>query len=352
MSDSEQTKSEQPTPYKLSQARKKGSIARGMDLAFLGSLGALLLYGWFAGDGLGLELSRASRGTIVMAPTVLGSPDELFTLMGHVFGAVARPLAFLAVTVFAIVLLLELLQTGFIFTAAPLKPDFSRLNPAKGLKRLFSVRLLIETAKNVLKLGAYGVVTWLVIRRGLRSDAAEISDAGSLASALASAGLRLIACYVGVAVLFAAFDQFVVRNDYLKKMRMSRRDVRRESRDREGEPRMKQRRKQLHAEFVKTSQSLRGVRNADVVVTNPTHFAVALQYDAATMSAPAVVARGSNALALRIKRVGFLYGAAIVEDKALARAMYATCDVGSQVPELFYRQVADIYLSLRERQAA
>ncbi|HEX8669711.1 MAG TPA: EscU/YscU/HrcU family type III secretion system export apparatus switch protein [Allosphingosinicella sp.] len=352
MSDTEQGKSEQPTPFKLDQARKKGTIARGMDLAFLGSLGALLLYGWFAGDGLGRDISAASRGTIVIAPTVLGSPDELFTLTGEIFAAVARPLAFLAVTVFAIVLLLELLQTGFVFTAAPLKPDFSRLNPAKGLKRLFSVRLLIETAKNVLKLAAYGAVTWLIIRGALRSDAAAVGDAAGLAAALAGAGLRLIACFVGVAVLFAAFDQIVVRKDFLKKMRMSRRDIRREARDREGEPRMKQRRKQLHGEFVKASQSLRGVRNADVVVTNPTHFAVALHYDASKMTAPTVVARGSNALALRIKRLAFLYGSAIVEDKALARALYAGCEIGSQVPELFYRQVADVYLAVRARQEA
>ena len=111
-------------------------------------------------------------------------------------------------------------------------------------------------------------------------------------------------------------------------MRMSRRELRREHRDREGEPRQKQKRKQLHAEFVQASQSLRGVKGADVVVTNPTHYAVALRYDAASMAAPAVVSRGAGDLALRIKQLAFRHNVVVIEDKALARALYRRAHAG------------------------
>jgi flagellar biosynthetic protein FlhB len=135
-------------------------------------------------------------------------------------------------------------------------------------------------------------------------------------------------------------------------MRMSRRELRREVRDREGEPRLKQKRKQLHADFVAASQSLRNVKGADVVVTNPNHYAVALRYDGATMAAPLVVSRGANALAQRIKRLAFRYGIVTVEDPPLARLLYRACTLDSPVPESAYREVAALYLRLRPAPAA
>jgi flagellar biosynthetic protein FlhB len=134
-------------------------------------------------------------------------------------------------------------------------------------------------------------------------------------------------------------------------MRMSRRDVRREARDREGDPRLKQRRKQLHREFAKSSESLRNLRGADVLITNPTHFAVALRYDPKTMLAPVVVSRGAHAFALRLRRTAFLYGVVIVREPALARALFR-CDLNQPVPEALFSPVAAIYRGLRGRAAA
>lgn len=352
MENAEQDKSEQATPFKLQRARRKGSVARGMDLGFLVALAAFLLYLWIAGDILGEALTRASRDAIIAAPHVAGGPSELFALIGHVFGALLRPLVLLALTIFAAVLLFELLQTGIVFSAQPLKADFSRLNPAKGLKRIFSKRMLIETAKNILKFGVYVAITWLVLRGELKTVSASVGDAGGLAAALFSASLRLICWFTLAALFFAGIDQLIVRKEFGKNMRMSRRELRREVRDREGEPRLKQKRKQLHAEFVAASTSLRNVKGADVVVTNPSHYAVALRYDAETMAAPAVVSRGANALARRIKTLAFRYGVVTVEDKALARALYRSCALDAPVPESVYREVADLYLALRARPAA
>jgi flagellar biosynthetic protein FlhB len=347
MDATEQDKSERATPFKLARARRKGQVARGMDLGFLTAIGAFLLYMWIAGPGLGDDLSRATRDAIVTAPSVTGGPGELFALTGHVFGAVVRPLFFLAIAIFVVVLLFELLQTGIVFSAQPLKMDFTRLSPAKGLKRVFSKRMLVETAKNVLKLAVYAAIAWLVGRRAIDDATAHVGDAAGLAQSMFGAALRMLAWFALAALVFAVIDQLLVRKEFGKNMRMSRRELRREMRDREGEPRQKQKRKQLHAEFVSASQSLRNVRQADVVLINPVHVAVALRYDAATMAAPLVVSRGAGDLAQRLKRIAFRHNVRMIEDRALARALYRSCAIDSPVPESLYREVAAIYRNIR-----
>jgi len=258
----------------------------------------------------------------------------------------------LAGFIFALVLLAEVAQVGFLFSAHPLKADFSRLSPAAGLKRVFSVKMLIETLKNVLKLAAYAGTAWLVLRSPALSIGAQTGGAQGLLAALAGAAMRMLLAFVLVALLFALVDQILVRRMFGKQMRMSRREVRREVKDREGEPRIKQRRKQLHAQFAKAAASLRGVPGADVVLTNPTHVAVALRYDAATMAAPTVIAKGAHEFAARIRRTAFVHGVLTLEDKPLARALYKECQAGDPVPEAHYRRVADIYRKLRAGSAA
>lgn len=347
MDQGELDKSEQATPFKLKKAREKGQVARGMDLGFCVALAVLLLYLWISGPGLGGDIARASRDAIVTARSVVGGQNELFALAGHVFAAALKPLLVFAGALFLTALLFELLQTGVVFSAQPLKPDFSRLNPAKGLKRVFSKRMLVETLKNVLKFVVYAAIAWLAARRAIDDYVAHVGDAAGLAQAMFGAGLKLTAWFLLAAIGFAALDQLLVRREFGKNMRMSRREVRREHRDREGEPRQKQKRKQLHAEFVKASQSLRGVRGADVVITNPTHYAIALRYDAASMAAPLIVSRGAGDLARRIKQLAFRFNVIVVEDKKLARALFRRAALDAPVPEAFYQEVAAIYNRLR-----
>lgn len=350
MDDSEQNKSEQATPFKLTKAREKGSVARGMDLGFLSGLAAFIGFAWIVGPSVEAQIALSARRALVAAPTVLGSSNEILAVTGILMSSVFRPMALLAGVVFLTVLTFEMIQTGVVFSTAPLRPDFNRLNPAQNFKRLFSLKLLMETGKNVLKVALYGAITIFVIRHA-QTSFATITDARSLAHAMTGTGLRLLLFFLAAAALFAAIDQFIVRRDFSKKMRMSRRELRRESRDREGEPRMKQRRKQLHGEFVKLSQSLRGIKGADVLITNPTHFAVALKYEGATMTAPKVVAQGANQFALRLRRLAFLYGVTIIENRELARALYHKCPLNSEIPEAFYQPVADIYTALRRTAA-
>lgn len=347
----ETDKSELPTPYKLQQARRKGQVARGMDLGFLTGLAAFSAYVWFFGAGMMGEIANLARITIAAAPGVTGSQHGLLTLGGMVLAGAARPLLLLVGAVFLVVLVFEVIQTGGVLSTAPLKFDMNRLNPAQGLKRLFTLRILIETGKNILKMIVYGAIAWMVVKAAVEAGTPVVTDVGALAAGMRRDGFRLLALFVAAAVGFAILDQLIARRDFTKKMRMSRRDVRRESRDREGEPRQKQKRKQLHREFVKASESLRNIRGADVLVTNPTHFAVALRYDPRTMDAPVVVSRGMHRFALRLRRLAFLYGVVIVREPLLARALYR-CEINQPVPEALFRPVADLYRALRARKAA
>ncbi len=350
MSEAEQNRSEQPTSYKLARAREKGTVARGADLGFVIGLAAFCGYAWLAGPAGVSRIAHASQVALVTGPGMVDSSNAVLQVTGEVLSSAVRPLGFMAATVFLAVLVFEIIQLrGLVFSTEPLRPDFSRLNPANGFKRVFSVRMLIETGKNILKMAVYVGVAFLVIRQARSVDAAAVTDAMSLGQVMARTGGKLVVMFIGVAVVFAAIDQLITRRDFTKRMRMSRREVRRESRDREGDPRMKQRRKQLHREFVSLSQSLRGVRDADVMIVNPTHYAVALKYTPATMAAPIVVSQGTHQFAQRLKRLAFIYGVVTIENAPLARALYHRTELNRPIPDEYFQPVADIYLRIRER---
>jgi flagellar biosynthetic protein FlhB len=348
----EHDKSEEPTPFKLMRARRKGTVARGMDLGFLTALSAFFGYAWILGPSVGHKLSHAVQIAFVGGPQLADSRDALLQAAMVVLSSAVAPIALLAGCVFAIVLLFELLQTGFVFSGEPLKPNFSKLNPAQGLKRIFSLRLLIETGKQILKLCSYTTVGYLIIRAAVQTDSAGVTDAASLAAAMAHVFFKLLGAFLLLAVVFAALDQMIVRRDFLKRMRMSRREMRQEMRDREGEPRLKQKRKQLHAGFVKASQSIRGMRKADVLITNPTHVAIALHYDRRTMTAPLVVSTGTDRFAQRLKRMAFIYGVPVFEKPELARELLRTSALNRPIPGPSFQAVAAIYNTISKKKAA
>src|SRR6185312_15142173 len=344
-----QDKSELPTPHKLQRSREKGVVARGMDLGYLTGLSAFLGFAWIAGPMFVSAVQRAVRDALVGGPALPDSSPALLNAATLMLSPVVRPLLLLFAAVFLLVLLFELVQTGFVFSTQPFKPDFSRLNPATGLKRLFSLRMLIETFKNIAKLFVYTTIAYLSIRGVLRTDIGSVADASGLSAVLKSAGLRLLAAFVLGALLFAAVDQVIARWQFLKRMRMDRRELRQEAKEREGEPRMKQKRKQLHREFAKASQSMRGLKGADVLITKPQHLALALSYQPGIAQAPKVVSMGVNQVAQRLKRLAFLYGIPIVENRTLARELYRKSVLGGPIPEHCYKPVADIYNALRRR---
>jgi flagellar biosynthetic protein FlhB len=349
VAETEQDRSESPTTFKLKRAREKGTVARGMDLGFLTGLVAFIGFAWVGGHDLGARISEAVRGVLVSGPSLADGNYSVLAVIPPLFASAAPRIALMCGGIFLVVLLFEALQTGVVFSSQPLKPDFTRLNPVTGLKRLFTLRLLIETAKNVIKLVAYATVAWLVIRNTLESDVGLIRDAPTLLAAMGRVGFRLLVAFALVAMVVAVLDQMIIRRDFLKKMRMSRREVRREHREREGDPRLKQKRKELHSEFVKLSQSLRGLRAADVIITNPEHIALALRYDQRAMKAPMVVSLGTNRVAQRLKALAFIYGIPAIENRTLARALLHRAVLNQEIPEEYFKAVADIYNTLRKK---
>lgn len=343
----EQNKSEEASPYKLKQARDKGQVARGMDLGFFGGLVALAAFLTVAGDGVAHGLAQLMRRSLGAGIEGATDPRSATALAAAVYWPAVQPILLLGGTVVLLAFLFEVVQLrGLIFTTHPLKPDFSKINPAKGLKRLFSVRMLKEAAKNVVKFAAYGTVTVLVIRSTIAEPGLAGDGAAGLVEAMRSAGVRLLMLYILLALFFAAVDQIIVRREYNKQMRMSRREMTRESKDREGEPRMRQKRKQLHAEFVKQSKDLGKLPGSDMLVVNPLHYTVGLAYDAAAMGAPKVTAKARNGNALSMKRNAFRLGIPIFESPALARALYSGCETGAEIGGGQYREVADLYFKL------
>jgi flagellar biosynthetic protein FlhB len=344
--EQDQNRSEEPTPFKLSRAREKGQVARGMDLGFLAALVALMAFGIVAGKRLmaGLaQMMRQALGGIDKA----ADPQSAPALAATLFWPAIHPVMLLGGTVLLLVLLLEIVQLrGLVFSSHPLKPDFSRLNPAKGIKRIFSIRMVKEAFKNVVKLIAYAGGTTLLIWSLVEAPGRSHDGALGLAGAMEAGATRLLGLFILLALFFAAIDQIIVRREFHKQMRMSRRELTRESRDREGEPRVRQKRKQLHAEFAKQGKQLGSLPGSDLLVVNPEHIAVALAYDPAGMAAPTVTAKARNNYALSMKRQAFRLGIPIFEDRPLARSLYEGCETGREVGADDYRRVAALYLKL------
>ena len=348
-----QNRTEEATPFRLRKAREKGQVARGMDLGFVGSLLALALFILVAGSQFMGTLAQLMRATISVGMDGATSPGNILAVAGAAYRAAIKPLFFFGLTIMVTIIVLELIQLrGIVFSAHPLKPDFTRLNPAKGLKRLFSLKMLKETFKSILKLAVYSGTATLLIWGAVESFGSTLFDSRQLLVAMESSGKKLLFTFIAIAFFFMVIDQLIVRREFRKQMRMSRRDVTRENKEQEGEPRFKQKRKDLHQQMRQQVESLGQVQGSDVIITNPEHFAVALHYDAETMDAPVIRARGRNHFAQLMKRKARLVFVPVIANPVLARALYHDGRKGEPVPSHLYRDVAKIYMKLRQNQGA
>ena len=352
MSETETNKSEEPSSFKLHKAREKGQVARGTDLGFFSSLVGLTLFVIIAGpnmfSGLTLMMVRTYASSIEGA----SDPAKLFSAFSISFNPAFQPILGFCAVILIVVITIEIIQLrGLVFATQALKPDFSRMNPGKGLKRVFSMRTLKETLKSVIKLLLYATAAGLVTISATKIFAQSITDASTLSRAMYQEGLRLTIVFACLAFVVAIIDQIIARQEFTKQMRMSRSELTRESKEREGDPRQKQKRKQLHDEFASQSKALGSLQGSDLLIVNPEHVAIGLKYHADTMAAPQVTTKGRNHFALLLKRKAALSAIPIFEAPALARALFASCSIGSDVPQEHYRGVADIYLKLHASRA-
>lgn len=345
---SEQDKSEEATPYKLDRARRKGMLARGTDLGFLSVLVAAAIASQTIGRDLVVALGQTMRRDFSAQIMMAGDRDGIMAMIGQQAIALAAMLALPALILLAIAVTVEIIQNrGMVFTAEPLKPDFTKLNPAKGLKRLFSMRMLKELGKNLTKLALYGTAATIFILNTVYETGRAVRSGRDLADALIRVSGRLLLIFIILAAIVALIDQLLARREFAKQMRMSRRDLRREMREREGEPRQKQKRRQILEEILKQAAAAANVKGADVLIVNPTHYAVALRYREEEGDAPIIQARGRNMWAQRMRKAAERDGVTIVHNPTLARALYRYSQVGRPIPESEFVAVADIYIMLR-----
>lgn len=349
----EQNKSEEATPFKIRKARERGQVARGMDLGFVGSLIALATVAIFVGHDFVLRLADLMRHSFAAGISGTGDPMEALGVVASSYWGAFQPLIVLGATTVVVLVTLELIQLrGFIFSTHALKPDFKRLNPAKGLKRLFSMRMLKETLKNVFKFVVYCAAAWLIGKAAIETWGVRLVDAAWLARAMEESASRLLFVFIGLAFVFMVIDQIIVRREFRKQMRMSRRELTREAKEREGEPRLKQKRKELHQQMREQTEGLAKIPGADLLVVNPDHFAVALRYDSKTMDAPQVRVKGRNHFAQLMKRKARLHAVPVIPNAPLARTLYAECRTGSTIQSQHYHDVARLYRKLAADRSA
>jgi flagellar biosynthesis protein FlhB len=355
MAEQEQNRSEAATPFKLREAKKKGSVAKSMDLnsvfviaAFLACL--LLWSGSAAKDQLMLDAQLFKQ-----AGSLVFTPAQVMSWVGGLLVATLLMLAPLFLALMAAGIASSLVQHGPVFSTHPIKPDFNRLNPMQGFKRIFAKRSLFDLLKNMFKLAVFGAVLYLSIKHLMPALLGLLSsDARTYGARLAddTSGLifKLLLVMVGVALIDLVFTRW----EFADKMRMSRREMKDEHKQREGDPSIKARIRELQNELRKKSGALKNVKNADVLVTNPTHIGVALCYQHGKMAAPKVVAKGSDDQVEKMKALARRHGVTIVENRRLARALYEV-SLEATVPETHYAEVARILVwiqAARKRKTA
>jgi len=355
MAEQDQDRNEKATPYKLEEARKRGTVAKSPDFVTLAVMAGAVAFLYALGWPAVRRQLMLDQAILQRAGRLDFEPSATMQWLQHLLVQTL----FLLVPLFAIVAIIAILsnvcQTGPVFSAKPISPDFDRLNPATGFKRVFSMRTIYDTVRSLFKLVFLGValalavwhlVPWLMSL--MQFD--PVSYGRPVLDQVAAVLVKLLL----VMLVIALMDVIYTRWEFAKRMRMSPRDIKDEHKQREGDPRIRARLRQLRQEMLKKSQAVRKLPGSDVVVTNPTHLAVAISYRHGEMAAPRVVAKGAGELAAKMREVARRHGIAVVENRALARELFFEVGFEQDVPEKLYPQVARILVwvfAMREARA-
>lgn len=337
-------KTEKATPKRRQDAREKGQVLHSREI----SSALVLLFVFLTLKALGgyvynqiAALFRLCMNSLALNFDA-GSVNELLGLMGLVLLQLLKIVGPLFAVAFVIGVGASYAQVGSLFTIEPLKPKFDRLNPINGVKRIFSLRGLTELIKAILKIIAISIVAWKSIEAE-SNNIAKLMDlellpvTGYITSTAMNIAVKICMCLVAIAVLDFGYQWW----QYEKDLRMTKQEVKEEYKETEGNPETRQRIRSKMRE-ISTRRMLSEVPKADVVITNPTHYAVAIVYDSSKAPAPVVVAKGQDYLAQRIKEVAKENGVELVENKAVAQALYKSVEIGQQVPPELYQAVAEI----------
>lgn len=342
MSEDQDSKTEDPTGKRLDDAHEKGNVMTSMEvktwvMLMGGTIIVLYIVPWMGGH-LRTYLARFIEQPHLMSVDVAGIQRIMIDAALEVVFVMAMPMALLII--FALVASLG--QHGWVWTAERIKPELSKVNPWSGLTRMFSMRQLMELVKGIIKLGVVGAAALYSVWPHHRDAEAVMTMelAGQLAY-LMDVMSGLLFTVVAIVLLLAVADYAYQRWDHNKKLRMTKQEVKDEHKQQEGDPHVKGRIRSLRVQRSR-ERMMQAVPKASVVITNPTHYAVALQYEMEEMEAPVVVAKGIDHLALRIRALAEENGVAIVENPPLARALYAAVEIDQEIPPDHYKAVAEV----------
>lgn len=346
MSDGDQPddaqKTEDPTQKRIQESRKKGQVAVSREVNnWLMLLAATMIVVVLA-PSVFKDLKLYLQTFIAQADMLPGAPGGIGIILADLFFNMLRVMAlpFIFLMVFAAAG--PLLQTGPLFAPESIKPDLSKVSPMKGFKRLFSMRSLMEFAKGIVKLALIGVVGAMILYPFYgQIDHMVGLPIDFMLGELMILFTRLMIGVLIVLAIIAMIDLVYQRMEQQKKLRMTKQEVKDEYRQSEGDPEIKARLRALRQQRAQ-QRMMQNVPKADVVITNPTHYSIALQYDGEGMEAPVCVAKGLDEVALRIQEVAREHDIILYENKPLAHALYDTVDIDQEIPHDQYKAVAEV----------
>ena len=334
-------KTEEPTQKRLEEARKKGDIAKSLDVPiwflFLATAGIMAAAGPLAAM-IADPLVRIMDHPHAFKLTDGGAQQ----LMGSLLLSLAMPLGIIFAVIAVASVLGHVIQHRPLWTGEKMKPDLAKLSPLKGLQRMFGMQGWMNLLKSFLKMGAItGAMIYAVWPEATAiSESGRLEPEGLLLMTQVIAGRLLLAAIVVIGVI-AAMDYTYQRFSFMKRMRMSRRDIRDEVKQQEGDPHIRARLRQIRLERSR-KRMMQNVQKSSVVITTPTHYSVALRYDPEVDAAPVCMAKGADEVALRIREKAKEHGIPIVENVALARALFATVEIEETVPREHFEAVAKV----------
>lgn len=341
-------KTEQPTAKKLNDARKEGQVAKSKEVANALTLLGLFILLKFILSFLGEQFIGTFSGVYNRFPELVGlsggmvrTSDMMLVLRDMLVKMLICMAPFLLVG-FGLSFLADFVQVKWMVTAKPLTPKFSKLSPVSGFKRMFSIQSLMELFKSIIKIVLVGVLVYQTLKKKIGVIYVLFNmplwqGIGAAADIAIELGFKIAMFYVVIAAADFAFQKWKFNED----QKMTKQEVKDEYKNAEGDPQIKGKQRQRMQEASRR-RMMQDVPKADVVITNPTHFAVAIQYDAAIAPAPIVLAKGEDHLAAKIKETAREHKVEIVENKPLARMLYYNVEIGQQVPPELYQTVAEV----------
>ncbi|RMF72063.1 MAG: EscU/YscU/HrcU family type III secretion system export apparatus switch protein [Acidobacteria bacterium] len=341
-------RTEKPTPRRIEKAWEKGNVPRSQEVAQLVSLGVLLIWFVLGGSAMAANIAAYTRRALAFSGR---APDEANLLGRLADGGQAGVLAMapLLVPLLGLAIAAQFVQTGFHVKKEPLKFDWNKLDPVRGLRNFVNATKLVAAAKAAVKLSLYAaVVTWVIVDSWPTLVTLARSSVWQIAVVADRVVVHVLRQTLILGLAITAIDVLFSRRQWYRGLYMTKKEVRDDLKESEGDPLIRSQRRRRHLQLAQR-RMMAAVPEATVVVTNPTHVAVALRYDSRDAPVPVVVAKGRGAIAARIREIARQHGVPLVEDPPLARALEKLCDVGQVIPANLYRAVAEVIAWVAQR---